>query len=1687
MNRKIRFLGGLFLVIGLVLGMGLAQVALAAGPWYVSTSGNDTNNCLTEATACLTIQAAIGKASAGDTIYVAAGTYLEAYSAELALKIDKSISLIGTGLPVVDAGARDKGVQVTADDVTITGMKFTNATTGNGIGVYLYGVDTYTSERTTITGCEISGNKIGLFLAGAGNALISGNTFTENTYRSIVIQQDSDNNVVTDNTITMTGGSVNSAIYLGSDSGGNVIGGAIAANGNSITIPTNTTEAAHMPYVIWIATGGSNDATIQHNTIVNGARAIQIDGGNTGTYTIADNTITNDGTNSGNNSYGVGVNSGNVVVTGNTMIGTGRPLEAFGAGTIVFTGNTISGSNFFGVNLGSYTGNPVVTGNAFLGFGGNGNVVWNQGSGAVDATHNWWGDLDPSDNVNNAGSGSIDYTPWWGANYVGDSHATAWSWYTNDFIQEAVDDATAGDTVNVAPGTYPEAVIIGKSVALLGDPGDPEVEGPGANAPVLDGNTLAACNAFEIQPGVDNVSIRGFVVQNYKSTSTSTGIGVRAANTTADPNTHITIRDNRFTGCVWAGVLAWNNGQNNFANWDISYNVVQMGPWSPNTNVYGIELDNAVNSTISHNTVTGGYDGIVVVAQAGSGSVTAHDITISYNTVSNSADKNMWLIVYYGTATLTDIRVEGNVLSNNKGTFLANRYAGAISNLTILNNVFTVTDPTGNGHGVDLGDVSGTSSFSDNVITLSGSIGGGGSFFHALNITGPNTGNWLVQDNTLNGNNVGTASAAMRLATNLPASSTITVLGNKLDKFANGIYFDGQATVSMSQNFIQGTTNAGAYVGGSSGSKISLYNNSIVPASSYAVFFMGSGTVDASANWWGTNTPTGVKAKMLLASSIDYTPWLADGTDTDLVTAGFQGDFSTLWVDDDSPQTGTTGSIQEGIDLVSGSTLNIANGLYKESNILVDKTMTIQGESRSGVVIAPAAEDGNADSAFGTNAQNGFIIKAHDVTIKTLTLDGRGNTDLTPGKNNFRTGIVTADSSYPGGGGGAWNNLHVDSVTIKYPYRRGISVWPASISGTVIENSRVEYVAFNHGMSVAGQSQVLNNEVHRAFQGIVLALDTTTPAGLVKVNGNTLTDIGNFPGCWGYNAGDGSYAGQPRGIQFNNGDSAGRQVEIKGNTISDNGFEEYSGAVGIYTRLANSDSVVEGNEITLTSGVSWADPGSQAVGMLLGWSYSNGFMVKNNVVNSTKYGIGVMIFGNGTADKPLTLEGNTITSTSSAARDTGDGTGIYIANQYLFASDKNPSYVILQSGNIISGFVIGIAVEKIPTSTHPLTLIAHNNSIAGNTSYGLNNTTGTMIDATYNWWGDASGPFDLLGTVECSPGNCSVDATKDVNLDGLGNAVSEDVDYCPWLDGVPPEVGTVLYLDPGFGSILNDNTATQTYTVRLANAVDLYGYQFVVTFDPANVECTAAAFDDTWFTNPQGSAWDATIDNENGKVYFARSRTNPDLGLTGNGPLATLTLRGKSGATAGQYKLDFDQVKLVDIDTDVLPVTTQFGWLELYDTGSLAGSVDVQGRVNESGGVVTILSSTGYVASVNITAAEGTWSFANIPAGNYQVNIEMARYLDAQAGDASLGVWVTVTGGSTTTLNKVKLLGGDANDNDEVDISDATIIGGEFGKTSGFDPRADINADGVVDILDLVLLGGNYRKTSPVPWTPWTP
>ncbi len=160
----------------------------AAGPWFVDPAGSDSNSCLAAgaANACLTLAGAIGKASSGDTINVAAGTY----TVLGVVTVNKSLTINGAQAGV-DARGRagsesilenSGGLYVIADNVTIDGFIVQNSinTAFTGFGILL-GAGTGGGQ---VINNIIQNNIVGLGLAnksGAAQALVQHNLFRNNT------------------------------------------------------------------------------------------------------------------------------------------------------------------------------------------------------------------------------------------------------------------------------------------------------------------------------------------------------------------------------------------------------------------------------------------------------------------------------------------------------------------------------------------------------------------------------------------------------------------------------------------------------------------------------------------------------------------------------------------------------------------------------------------------------------------------------------------------------------------------------------------------------------------------------------------------------------------------------------------------------------------------------------------------------------------------------------------------------------------------------------------------------------------------------------------------------------------------------------------------------------------------------------------------------------------------------------------------------------------------------------------------------------------------------------------------------------------------------------------------------------------------------------------------------------------
>jgi len=359
------------------------------------------------------------------------------------------------------------------------------------------------------------------------------------------------------------------------------------------------------------------------------------------------------------------------------------------------------------------------------------------------------------------------------------------------------------------------------------------------------------------------------------------------------------------------------------------------------------------------------------------------------------------------------------------------------------------------------------------------------------------------------------------------------------------------------------------------------------------------------------------------------------------------------------------------------------------------------------------------------------------------------------------------------------------------------------------------------------------------------------------------------------------------------------------------------------------------------------------------------------------------------------------------------------------------------------------------------------------TGYGIKTDgLGYSIDAECSYWGSYSGP------------------THGNNAGGTGDQVVEgnsgDVDYDPWIGKsggtCDPNVAVKLYLVPASATVLEGDSMQVAVWAQLPDltGAEMYAYQFQLNFETPLLEVTSASFDDSFF-DPQQKApgWQADYDNGSGWVRFAASLRTPSPGVhNGSGVLAYVTFHVKD-AGYGNSDMTLTEVKLTDIVSDrITPEGTEWDRIEVLDTATVSGPVDLQGRANDSGAVVSF-TNAGYPAfgASDTTDVDGDYDVRVPKATGWDITIEMVRYLDASAVGQSLG-------GDSHTLSEAYLLGGDANDDDIINILDLSAIGGKFGMTvNPATTAADINYDGVVNILDLVLAGGNYMKTE----SPWTP
>ena len=185
-------------------------------------------------------------------------------------------------------------------------------------------------------------------------------------------------------------------------------------------------------------------------------------------------------------------------------------------------------------------------------------------------------------------------------------------------------------------------------------------------------------------------------------------------------------------------------------------------------------------------------------------------------------------------------------------------------------------------------------------------------------------------------------------------------------------------------------------------------------------------------------------------------------------------------------------------------------------------------------------------------------------------------------------------------------------------------------------------------------------------------------------------------------------------------------------------------------------------------------------------------------------------------------------------------------------------------------------------------------------------------------------------------------------------------------------------------------------------------------------------------------------DNENVATVNANGRVTPVA--TGT---ATITVTTEDGGYTAKC--------VVTVVTPVVPGAT------------VTGQVDLPGRADDSGVMITVEGTDISTAST----ADGHFTLTGVPVGEQTLVFTKELFLVRK-----LTVDVPATG-TLLLPDPVTLKPGDANNDNQVNIQDLTLLATAYRTVSGddrYNVATDFNADGKVNIQDLTLLASSYRK-----------
>jgi hypothetical protein len=375
-------------------------------------------------------------------------------------------------------------------------------------------------------------------------------------------------------------------------------------------------------------------------------------------------------------------------------------------------------------------------------------------------------------------------------------------------IGSAVSAAAANDTINVAPGTYKEDVIIGLPLSLVG---------AGPNRTVIDATGLS--NGVYVDgldnSGLSNVVVTGFTVKNANFE------GILVTNASFVTITNNVVTNNDLSLNISAGTCP---GQPPFETAEGD----DCGE--------GIHLIAVDHSILANNASENNAGGILLTDETGE----THDNLITGNIVQNNPFDCGITLASHPPYSRTTLGIVHNTIANNAS----------------LHNGYQVP---GAGAGVGIFGFLPGATVSGNVVINNQLMNNGlpGVAFHAHS-AGP-VGE-VLNDNVIIGNQIAGNGADTEDAAT-PGTAGINIYGA----------YPITGTV-ISQNVID---NQAYDLVVNTDAEVNAHLNTFLGRGAVGVDNIGSGTVNATENWWGCFGGPGAKGcTTVQGSGVLVTPWL---------------------------------------------------------------------------------------------------------------------------------------------------------------------------------------------------------------------------------------------------------------------------------------------------------------------------------------------------------------------------------------------------------------------------------------------------------------------------------------------------------------------------------------------------------------------------------------------------------------------------------------------------------------------------------------------------------------------------------------------------------------------------------------------------------------------------------------------